>query len=152
MDLSVKILECRTSPILCLCVSPPAAIARVADIPGQTAVKEFHITLSRLDDLGLSLDGCVELPAPPERVWLSRDIKIVDTGLKRSCYVELDSASQDLLRAYLRRCEAVLGIHLLDEARIFHVTLGNAGGGGVRESVGAVWEHKSQLAFHSSSK
>lgn len=141
MDNSVRILERRISPILCLIVSQPEAAVRAARSPGQTLLEEFHITLSRLDDAGLTLENLVSVPAPPEKVFLSQDIKIVDTGTKRSCYVELDHASQEIMKSYVRSCEVAFGLPLLDEDRVFHVTLSNAGQGLVRQSVGDVWKY-----------
>lgn len=118
---------------------------RAACSPRQTLLAEFHITLSRLDDAGLTLENLASLPAPPEKVFLSQDIKIVDTGAKRSYYVELDPVSQETMKSYVRSCEAATGLSLLDEDRVFHVTLSNAGQGLVRQSVGDVWKYPFQI-------
>lgn len=112
-------------------------------MPGQSTVEEFHVTLARLDDLGVMLDPHIVLPVAPATLALRDEVRVVATPTKRACYVEVDDASQALLREYVQACEAVTGLPLLDPARIFHVTLSNAGQGQVRASVGAVWEHLS---------
>jgi len=140
---AIQVQGLETHPILMLKVSRPAAVDRALQIAGQTEVETFHVTLARLDNLALQLGSNVRLPAPPSALRLSGDIRLVDTGIKRSCYVEVDGQGQEQLRSYIASCELALGVSLGCESRVFHVTLTNAGGGGVRSSVGAVWEYPS---------
>lgn len=133
-----------TTPILLLRVSRPAATDKALTVFGQSPVESFHVTLARLDDLGLTLGIGEALPEPPAELRLKDEVRIVDTGYKRACYVEVDDAGQVLLREYVAACERVLGASLGQEHRVFHVTLSNEGGGCVRASVGAVWEYASR--------
>lgn len=67
---------------------------------------------------------------------------LVDSGAKRSCFAKVSAEDQGLLRVYTQHCLELLGISAqVGLARVFHVTLTNGGGGEVRASVGAVWEH-----------
>lgn len=145
MNHIVNILGVQAAPILCLQVAAPAQLAKALAVPGQSAVHSFHITLARLDDLGLVVPANLSLPAPPSAVGLKDEVRMVATGEKRACYVEIDDAGQQLLREYVARCGELLGASLGQNSRVFHVTLSNAGGGEVRASVGCVWDYPSQL-------
>lgn len=81
------------------------------------------------------LEGLV-MPAPPPALGLKDAVWLVRSDSKEAWYVEVDEAVQIVLKDYVRACGAVMGVDLLDDARVFHVTLSNAGGGDVRASVG----------------
>lgn len=139
---AVQVLSLKTSPILQLLVSRPHGVERALNIEGQSEVESFHLTLARLDDAGIVLPSDLQFPPPPESIDLLDDVCFVDSGAKRSCYCEVSPASRVALRDYIKRWE-VAGVSLTDDDRVFHVTVSNAGGGAVRASVGAVWEHPS---------
>lgn len=142
----LEVLALETFPILQLKVSAPAGLGRVLRVQGQVLVESFHVTLARPDKNGHTMAvGIAELPAPPKKLRLCQDIRFVRTAEKQSCFVELDATSQEELRAYVRRCEAISGLALYEAERVFHVTLSNAGGGLVQASVGAVWLHQSDV-------
>ena len=112
------------------------------NVPDQAPVLAHHITLVRLDDLGLDGNGAAPLPPPPPAVELDGVVRLVDTGLKRSCYINCSEEWQAELVDYVRLCLRARGLPetALDPRRVFHVTLTNAGGGDPRASVGAPWE------------
>jgi hypothetical protein len=144
MTQSINVLSLKAQPILQLLVSRPAAADQAAMLPGQTIVEGFHVTLARLDDLGITLQTLPELPPPPQALVLCDELRVVDTGVKRACYVELAAESQLVLRDFVRQCEELLNIRIFDPQRVFHVTLSNAGNGDYRASVGDVWAFPSQ--------
>jgi hypothetical protein len=133
--------------ILQLHLSVPAdALATAISLDGQVAVAKHHMTLVRLDDLGVSVSSA-DLPAPPAHIDLLPDTYLVDTVAKRACYLVATDAAQQMLREYTLECAARLGLSasVVDSRRVYHVTLSNAGGGDVRASVGAPWEFPVQL-------
>lgn len=142
---TIAVTGLETTPILSLRVTRPAATDIALALPGQSELEAFHVTLARLDDLGLALGADLALPKPPVELRLKDEVCLVDTGTKRACYVEVDEEGQVLLREYVAACELVLGISLGQDKRVFHVTLSNAGGGGVRASVGAVWDYPTRV-------
>lgn len=134
--------------ILQLHLSVPAdALSIAVSLDGQVALAKHHMTLVRLDDLGVAAPSA-ELPAPPAYIDLLPDTYLVDTGVKRACYLVATDAAQHQLREYTLECAAKLGLpaSAVDPQRVYHVTLSNAGGGDVRASVGAPWEFPVQLA------
>ena len=141
MPQTISILGLEVSPIICLQVSAPAALTKALTVPGQTAVHSFHITLARLDDLGLAIPPGVRLPAPPATVVLKDAVRMITTADKQACYVEVDDDGQRMLREYVAGCGKILGVSLGEAHRVFHVTLSNAGAGAVRASVGSVWDY-----------
>ena len=145
MNNRIDVLDIKTFPILKLLVSRPAATARAAGLPGQTEVESFHITLARLDDLGLTLPKDLHLPPVPTALTLKSEVRLVQSGAKQSCYVEVDEAGQQELARYVQACEAILGLKLHQDERVFHVTLSNAGAGSVRASIGDVWDFRSRI-------
>jgi hypothetical protein len=135
------------SNILQLRVSiPEENYSRVLGLSDQSLVQSLHVTLVRLDDLGVQA-RVVELPKPPETIDLLDDIFVVDTGVKRACYLVATPEMQDVLRSYALRCAEKLGLSndAVEAARVYHVTVSNAGGGEVRASVGSPWEFKSEI-------
>ena len=144
MQETVTVLSVKSNPILMLLVSPPAALARARAVPGQATVERFHITLARLDDQGTELPEFFTLPAPPKLITLSDEVRLVDSGKKQACYVEVSAASKQELLEYVKGCEAALGLSFAEPKRVFHVTLTNAGAGDIRASIGAPWEFESQ--------
>lgn len=141
MTTTIAVTGLETAPILFLRVSRPAATDIALALSGQSEVQAFHVTLARLDDLGLDMGADIVLPNPPSELRLKDEVRLVDTGSKRACYVEVDEDGQVLLREYVAACERVMGLSLGQNKRVFHVTLSNAGGGEVRASVGAVWDY-----------
>ena len=142
--LQIDVLGIRIAPIFQLLVSRPTAVDQALIVQGQVVVKGFHVTLARPDQMGLVLGENLALPKPPHILLLSDTVRLVDSGAKQSCYIEVDDLHQNDLRLYVRACEAVFGITLLNEARIFHVTVSNAGQGHPRLSVGEVWGYPSR--------
>jgi hypothetical protein len=135
------------SNILQLRVSLPAeACSSVFDLGDQSLIQSLHITLVRLDDLGVQARE-VELPKPPQAIDLRDDIFLVDTGAKRACYLVATPDMQDVLRCYALECARRLGLgdDAVEAGRVYHVTISNAGGGDVRASVGSPWEFKSEI-------
>lgn len=135
------------SNILQLHVSiPTEAYSRVLELSDQSLVQSLHITLVRLDDLGVQARD-VELPMPPKTIDLLDDIFIVDTGVKQACYLVATPEMQDVLRSYALECADKLGLShdAVEAARVYHVTVSNAGGGDVRSSVGSPWEFNSKI-------
>lgn len=129
--------------VLLLCVTMQEdAFAKALAIPGQTVIQEQHLTLVRLDDLGVCVPENVALPAPPKAIDMDEQVYMVDTGAKQSCYLVATRRMQEILQAYTVQCLSALGVGAgaLDAKRIFHVTVSNGGGGEVRASVGAPWE------------
>jgi hypothetical protein len=120
---------------------PPAALEPALALADQTAVAVPHMTLVRLDDLGLTV-GAAKLPAPPRTIDLKPGLQLVDTGAKRSCFLVATAQMQRELRGYTLRCVEALGLEAsaVHPKRVFHVTVSNAGGGDVRASVGSPWE------------
>lgn len=124
---------------------PAAALTKALSLDGQVAISKQHMTLVRLDDLGVSVSPA-DLPVPPAVVDLVPETYLVDTGVKRACYFVATETMQDVLREYTLQCAAQLGLSesAVDPRRIYHVTVSNAGGGDVRASVGAPWEFPRQ--------
>lgn len=120
---------------------PKEAVARAQTVQGQALVETLHITLVRLDDLGVTVSSS-DLPAPPQHIDLVPETYVVDTGAKRACYLVATDEAQAMLREYTLHCAAMLGLDAsaVDPNRVYHVTVSNAGGGQVRASVGAPWE------------
>lgn len=116
-------------------------IAPALTVAGQSRVTTLHLTLVRLDDLGLTL-AKGNVPAPPTVVDLAPELYFVDTGAKQACYLVATPAMQLELLDYAMRCAESLGLppSVVDPARVFHVTVSNAGEGEARASVGAPWE------------
>ena len=142
----VEVFAAVVDDIIKLSVSRPRQTNRALSLVGQTELEHFHVTLARLDDLGIAIQGDAQLPMPPASLRLDDKVYAVRDGEKVSCYVLLCAADQGQLRDYVRKCEERLGYSgLLDVDRLFHVTVSNSGGGGVRASVGSVWKHPSWL-------
>jgi hypothetical protein len=121
---------------------PPEALEAALALQDQAPVVVQHMTLVRLDDLGASVP-LVELPAPPSHVALVPQTYLVDTGVKRACYLVATDEMQTALREYTLRCAEALGLKdtAVDPSRVYHVTVSNSGAGQVRASVGAPWEY-----------
>jgi hypothetical protein len=141
----VRVIAAVVDGILKLSVSRPAHTDKALSLKGQSELEHFHVTLARLDDLGLTVVGDVQLPEAPALLELEDEVYAVRNGEKLSCYAVFDAKTQQQLKAYVKACEISLGLtNLLDPNRLFHVTVSNAGGGEVRASVGAVWEFTSE--------
>jgi hypothetical protein len=137
----IEVMGLETHPILKLAVARPMLADVAAGVEGQTEIEMFHITLARLDDMGISaLPHADRLPQPPGLLHLKNEVQLVDSGQKRSCFVELTDEDQSRMKDYLLECEAITGVKLVDPNRVFHLTLSNAQGGAPRGSIGAVWE------------
>ena len=121
-----------------------AVIAPALAVTGQSRVNTLHLTLVRLDDLGLTglPVATADVPAPPAAIELAPEIYFVDTGAKQACYLVATPEMQLELCVYAMRCVESLGLppSIVDPERVFHVTVSNAGAGQVRASVGAPWE------------
>lgn len=141
-------LSVSASGILQLRVGAPKdACDRALQVAGQHLVSSHHITLVRLDDLGRQAQSETgRFPEPPSVVDFMPEIFYVDTGVKQACYLVASDEMQRILRQYALECADFLGIgrDAVDEKRVYHVTLSNAGGGDVRASVGAPWEYPRQ--------
>jgi len=120
---------------------PGSALAKALALEDQAAVAKLHMTLVRLDDLGVTVSRS-DLPVPPAYIDLEPETYLVDTGAKRACYLVATEAMQHRLREYTLQCAHILGLDpsAVDPKRVYHVTVSNAGGGNVRASVGAPWE------------
>lgn len=145
MPSTVIVTAVKSYPILQLLVTKPIGAEQACAHPGQSPVASYHVTLARLDDLGLILANAPALPEPPRVLALLPEVRLVRTQTKTSCFMEVDAAGQRELQTYVRKCGAALGFDLLDDSRVFHVTLSNAGKGDVRESVGAIWNYPSTV-------
>lgn len=135
------------SNILQLAISLPAeAFEAVQQLDGHTPVAVAHVTLVRLDDLGLS-PAVAPLPAPPVLVEFDPQVRLVDTGVKQATYVVCSPTAQLQLADYTKSCLLAMGLpeDCLDPQRVFHATLSNIGGGDVRASVGSPWEYPFKL-------
>jgi hypothetical protein len=126
-------------------IVPKEACNRVLQVAGQHLVSSHHITLVRLDDLGLQPQAC-RFPDPPAVIDFLPEVFYVDTGIKQACYLIATDEMQGILQRYALDCAEFLeiGRDAVDEKRVYHVTLSNAGGGDVRASVGAPWEYPRQ--------
>lgn len=133
--------------ILQLAIDVPAAAFDVCrKLPGHRPVASTHVTLVRLDDLGIT-PKLADLPAPPDELEFALETRLVDTGMKQATYRVCSPASQEALTRYTLACLDALGLPhtALDPARLFHVTLTNLGQGDVRASVGSPWEFGHQV-------
>lgn len=146
----VKVMGLSIDPILQLIVSRPmiSNALSVLNAEGKyVEVHSHHITLARLDDLGLSISDVKDLPAPPIELSLRDQVLSVSSGVKSSLYVPLAPWSQEDLREYVKEISGILQLNLYDPDREFHVSLANAGGGNVRASVGDVWKYPSHRIY-----
>jgi len=142
MPIPLFVHSCLAGNILQLHVGvPPQLLHRAAAVPGQTPLASLHLTLARLDDLGVPLVKPVESAPPGFSLSLEDAVYLVDSGAKRSCFAKVSQEGQGLLRVYTQHCLERLGLSAhVDLSRVFHVTLSNGGAGEVRASVGAVWD------------
>ena len=138
----VYVVEVKTQPIFQLVVTRPRIADKVSQSPDQTEIQSFHITLARLDDYGQEMPDAHLLPTPPATIELDDQLWLVDSGEKKSIYVRVTEHEQRRLQRYVEACS--LGAEsLLDPNREFHITVSNAGDGGLRSSVGSVWDYES---------
>lgn len=134
----VTVTGVSTEGILKLLVTRPTHLGHPMD--GQVEVQEFHITLVRLDELGVDIDAKL-LPKLPQQLGLENQLLFVDSGTKQSCFFNLLPEDQAFLKLWLRKVEFIMERPLIDLKRVFHVTVSNAGQGEVRQSVGSPWEY-----------
>jgi hypothetical protein len=138
---SIRVHGVIVDGILKLVVSRPPQADAALGVPGQTALSDFHVTLIRFDDHAVICPPDHSWPAPPPDLQLLLPLLFVNDGAKQSCYVQIDPPGQVLLHTYTQACAAAIGRpESYDTARVFHVSVSNAGGGLPRESVGPVWD------------
>lgn len=139
------VIQVEKNGIVQLKVGRPARADVVAAATNQTAVSSFHITLVRLDDLGIDLPENLVLPVPPSQLMLEPTVYQVSCSKgKNSCYQRVNAEGQEQLRAYVKSLEELTGLKLQQDDRVYHVTLTNSGGGDLRASVGNVWLFESK--------
>lgn len=144
--MQARMIDVDAGNILKLRVAVPKQLTDIAlEVSGQSEVSVHHVTLVRLDDLGIN-PAKVQLPAPPSVLELEESVWLVDSGAKQACVVNATAETQRCLKDYTLACLAALGLSqdCLDASRVFHVTLTNAGGGEVRASIGEPWKYPSK--------
>jgi hypothetical protein len=144
---TLPIVNIVCNSILQIEVLVPSEVLDQLDIPDQTPVEHHHITLIRLDDLGVDPASLVLPPWPSDvtTIDINLDLFRVQKEAKIAYYLEVSPKSVETIQQYLDQVRSWNPCISTDPKRVFHTSLCNNGGGNVRGSVGDPWNYQPQF-------
>ena len=147
LTITLPIVNVVCNTIVQIEVLVPQGVLDQLNIPEQTPVEHHHITLIRLDDLGVD-PASVVLPPWPSNVTtidVNLDLFKVQKEPKIAYYLEVSPSSVETIKHYLDQVRSWNPGICTDPKRVFHTSLCNNGGGNVRGSVGDPWNYQPQF-------